>query len=506
VSQTAESIQQGTAEGVVGDTLLVADPRSGETIAEYPVHGSADVRAAVDRARGASRWWTAQGERGRREWLLEFKRLIASRSGELADLISAETGKPYEDALLEVMLAVGHLEWAAKNAAKVLGRTKVPSGLTMANQRAYLDHVPFGVVGVIGPWNYPLFTPMGSISYALAAGNTVVFKPSEYTPGVGTWLAEAWESLGASNTILEVVTGAGETGAALCAAGVDKLAFTGSARTGSRVMAACAETLTPVVIEAGGKDAMLVAADADLDAAAEQAAFGAMGNAGQTCAGVERIYVAEEAFDAFVEKFTVIVRELEPGVGKEASYGPMTMDSQREIISRHIDAALDAGATAIVGGRDSAEHRVVGPVILVDVPEDNPAVTEETFGPVVVINRVADLAEGVARANGTNYGLGGSIFTKDARAGLRAAEKMRAGGVSVNSFLSFAAIPALPFGGSGSSGFGRIHGADGLREFAMPKGVTTQRFPPPLKLMSMNRSARDISIVEWMLSNLQSKR
>lgn len=505
MSLTTESPSRGAVEGIVGESLLVADPRSGETIAEYPVSGVDEVAAAVERARGATRWWTAQGARGRKEWLLEFKRLIAARSGELADVIGAETGKPYEDALLEVMLAVGHLEWAAKNAGKVLGRRRVPSGTSMINQSAFLEYQPYGVVGVIGPWNYPLFTPMGSISYALAAGNTVVFKPSEYTPGVAVWLAEAWESLGASNAIIEVVTGAGETGAALCAAGVDKIAFTGSARTGSRVMAACADTLTPVVIEAGGKDAMVVAADADLDAAAEQAAFGAMGNAGQTCAGVERIYVAEGAYESFLEKFLGIVRDLEPGNESSSSYGPMTMDAQRETIARHIDAALSAGATAVLGGRDSVEARVVRPVVLVDVPEDNPAIVEETFGPVVVINKVADLTEGIEKANGTHYGLGGSIFTRDTKAGLRAAEKMRAGGVSVNSFLSFAAIPSLPFGGSGSSGFGRIHGADGLREFAMPKGITTQRFAPPLRLMTMNRKPRDVAIVEWMLTTLQAR-
>ena len=499
------SVQQETANPAPAKTLRVSDPRSGETIGEYPHDGAAEVRAAVRRARGALRWWTAQGVRGRKEWLLEFKRLIAGRAEDLAALISAETGKPHEDAILEVMLAVGHLEWAAKNAGKVLGRRRVSSGATMINQAAYLQYQPFGVVGVIGPWNYPLFTPMGSISYALAAGNTVVFKPSELTPGVGAWLAEAWRSLGSSGSIIEVVTGEGETGAALCDSGVDKIAFTGSAATGKKVMAACAQTLTPVVIEAGGKDAMVVAADADLDAAAEQAAFGAMGNAGQTCAGVERIYVQEEAFDAFVEKFTAIVRELEPGNSPESSYGPMTMASQREIVSRHIADALDSGGRAVLGGRDSASGRVCAPVVLVDVPEDSAAVREETFGPTVVINRVANLHEGVERANGTTYGLGGSVFTGDKAAGLEAAELMKAGGVSVNSFLSFAAIPSLPFGGSGDSGFGRIHGADGLREFARPKAITSQRFAPPLALMTMNRKPRDVKAVKWLLANLQAR-
>lgn len=499
------SAQQESTSSTELSSLVVEDPRTGEIIGEYPCDDADAVRAAVTRARSALRWWTAQGVRGRKEWLLEFKRAIASRAEELAALISAETGKPSEDAILEVMLAVGHLEWAAKNAGKVLGRKRVSPGATMINQSAFVQYQPYGVVGVIGPWNYPLYTPMGSISYALAAGNTVVFKPSELTPGVGKWLADTWRSLGPSNDVIEVVTGEGPTGAALCAADVDKIAFTGSAATGKKVMSACAETLTPVVIEAGGKDAMVIAADGDLSAAAEQAAFGAMGNAGQTCAGVERIYVAEPVFDAFVEKFTAIVDKLAPGNSAESSYGPMTMDSQREIIARHIADALDSGGRAILGGRDSASGRVCAPVILVDVPEDSVAVREETFGPTVVINRVADLHEGIERANGTTFGLGGSIFTADKAAGMEAAERMKAGGVSVNSFLSFAAIPSLPFGGSGDSGFGRIHGAAGLREFSQPKSITSQRFAPPIGLMTMNRKPRDVKAVKWMLANLLSK-
>lgn len=486
-------------------TFTVSDPRSGEEIGTYPVAGPDDVAAAVDRARGALRWWTDQGYRGRRQWLLEFKRAVAGRSDELADLISAETGKPTEDALLEVFLTVSHLEWAAKKAQSVLRRRSVPAGLVMSNHSASLGYEPYGVVGVIGPWNYPLYTPMGSISYALAAGNTVVFKPSELTPGVAGWLVEVWQSLGAPNDIIQVVTGDGSTGAELCTAGVDKLAFTGSAPTGRKVMAACAESLTPVVIEAGGKDAMIVDRGADIDSAAEQAVFGAMGNAGQTCAGVERVYVVDEAYDDFVAAFTERARGLAPGEEASSSYGPMTMRGQREIIAGHISDALARGGRALLGGESSASDRLVEPVILTDVPEDSTAVTEETFGPTVVINRVADLEEGVDRANATRYGLGASVFTPDKRAGRAAAERLRAGAVAVNAFLAFAAIPALPFGGSGDSGFGRIHGADGLREFSRPKGMTVQRFAPPLNLMSLSRNPRDMKVVRWMLTNVTAR-
>ena len=494
-----------TEPSKTGPTFTSLDPRDGTVLGEYPVAGPEEVGLAVERARAAARWWANQGARGRREWLLEYKRAISSRAGELAALISAETGKPDEDATLEVMLAVSHLEWAAKNAHKVLRRRPVSAGLMMANQAAYVEYQPYGVVGAIGPWNYPVFTPMGTLSYAMAAGNAVVFKPSELTPGVGVWLAEVWDSLGASQPLIQTITGDGSTGNALCTAGVDKLAFTGSAATGRKVMAACAETLTPVVIEGGGKDALLVDKDADLDAAADQAVFGAMGNAGQTCAGVERIYVHSDVHDAFVQKFTAKVRALTPGNSVSSSYGPMTLPKQVDIIRRHVADAIARGGKAVLGGEESVGEKIVEPVVLVDVPEDSSAVTEETFGPTVVINRVVDLEEAVEKANASSYGLGSSIFTGNRKRGLALAEKLDVGMVSVNSFLAFAGIPALPFGGSGDSGFGRIHGADGLREFARPKAITAQKFAAPLNLMTMTRKPRDIKIVKWMLANVQGK-
>lgn len=494
-----------TEPSKTGPTFTSLNPRNGTVLAEYSVAGTEEVALAVERARAAARWWKAQGPRGRKGWLLEYKRAIASRAQELADIISAETGKPDEDAILEVLLAVSHLEWAAKNADKVLRRRSVSAGLLMSNQAAYVEYQPFGVVGAIGPWNYPAFTPMGTLSYAMAAGNAVVFKPSELTPGVGVWLSDVWDSLGASQPLIQTITGDGSTGNALCKAGVDKLAFTGSAATGRKVMAACAETLTPVVIEGGGKDAMLVDADANIEAAAEQAVFGAMGNAGQTCAGVERIYVHRDARDQFVEAFTARVKALDPGTSSSSSYGPMTLPGQIDIVRRHLKDALAKGGTAVLGGEDSVGGSVVEPVVLVDVPEHSTAITEETFGPTVVINTVVDLEEAVEKTNASNFGLGGSIFTKDKKRGLALAEKLDTGMVSVNSFLAFAGIAALPFGGSGDSGFGRIHGADGLREFARPKAITVQKFTAPLNLMTMTRKPRDIKIVKWMLANVQGK-
>ena len=438
----------------------------------------------VSKAREAAGWWAGLSFRERRNHLLTWKRIIAARSDQLADVMHAETGKPIGDALLEIMLAVEHLDWAARNAERVLKRRRVRSGLLAADQGAALEYRPLGVIGVIGPWNYPVYTPLGSVSYALAAGNAVVFKPSEHTPATGEWLAAAWREV-VPRPVLQVITGDGAAGAALVAAGVDKIAFTGSAATGRKVMAACAASLTPVVIEGGGKDAMIVAADADLDAAAEAAAFGGFGNAGQTCAGVERIYVERAVYPTFLAKLAAIAESVQPG--EDGPYGRMTVATQVDIVRGHVDDALARGGRAVVGGPESIKPPYVFPVVLAEVPEDSTAMTEETFGPTVVVNPVDSLDEAVSLANASTYGLAASIFTKNRDKALRTARRLRTGAASINSVLGFAGVPALPFGGVGDSGFGRVHGADGLREFSRPQSVTWRRFTAPMDVMSLSR-------------------
>ncbi|MFD4031882.1 aldehyde dehydrogenase family protein [Streptomyces sp. NPDC058637] len=455
------------------------------TETDRAVHGIEDIRAAVARAKDAGRTWAALGARERRAALLRWKRALAGRADEFAEVIAAETGKPPHDARAEVLLAVVHLDWAARNARRVLGRRRVSSGLLSVHQRALLAYRPLGVIGVIGPWNYPLYTPMGSIGYALAAGNAVVFKPSELTPGVGVLLARSFaEAVPDHADLLRTVTGPGSTGAALAGAdgptGVDKIAFTGSPATARKVAAACAATLTPLLAECGGKDAVLVAADADLDAAADAIVWGAMGNAGQTCAGVERVYAVASVHEELCARIVLRARALTPG----EAYGPLTLPSQLDVVRRHVEQALADGGRAVLGGPDASLTRTVGPVVLTGVPEDSPAVTEETFGPVVVVNPVRDMDEAVERADASAYSLGAAVFTRSRAAGLAVAERLDSGAVSVNSVLGFAAIPSLPFGGSGESGYGRIHGEEGLRAFVAPHSVTVRRFAPAVDLTS----------------------
>ena len=475
--------ERSTAGSAQADTFDSSNPANGDLVGTHARRTPEQVRAAVSAAQQAAQWWAGLGFDGRAKRLKAWKGVLARRAPELADLVTLENGKPRADAVIEIVLTIDHLDWAMRNAPSVLGPQKVSSGMLAANFAATVEYPPLGVIGVIGPWNYPVFTPMGSIAYALAAGNAVVFKPSEYTPGVGQWLADSFAEVVPEHPVFTVVTGLGETGAALCTSGVNKLAFTGSSATGRKVMGACAQTLTPVLIECGGKDALIVADDADITGAADAALWGAMSNAGQTCIGTERVYVTERNYDTFVQELTKQASGLRAGT----SFGPITMPSQLDIIRRHVTDALDSGARAGVGGRDSVHERFVDPVVLVDVPDNASAITEETFGPTVTVTKVRDVDEAVEKANATGYGLAASVFS--ASRGMEIARRLRCGMASVNSVIAFATIPALPFGGIGESGFGRIHGPDGLKEFTTAKAIARKRFDLPVPLTSFRRPA-----------------
>ena len=408
-------------------------------------------------------------------------------SDELAELVSLETGKPTSDAKLEAALAAGHIAWAARHAESVMRTSYRSPGLLMANMSATVERSPVGVVGVIGPWNYPVFTPLGSIAYALAAGNSVVFKPSEYTPGVGQYLARTFLDATLFADVFICITGLGETGKFLCESGVDKLAFTGSTRTAKIVAATCAAHMTPVVLECGGKDPVIVAHDADIARAADATVWSAFSNAGQTCIGAERVYVDERVADKFIEKVLEIAKTIKPGAPGAGKYGPTTMPKQIPIIQSHIDDAIARGAKVLMGGSDSVKAPFVEPVILCDVPEDSIAMTDETFGPTIAINRVQSMAEAIKLSNDTRYGLGASVWSK--RRGKQIASQLHTGMVAINSTISFAAVDSVPFGGVKDSGYGRIHGPEGLLEFTYPRTVVRARFQLPIAFTSFSRTA-----------------
>ena len=481
-------------------TFDKADPATGEVIAQYKNFSRDEVFTCVDAAHLASLRWAEFGFTARKRTLLKWASNITKNQKEIAQLVASECGKPIGDASLEVSIAIDHIAWAAKHAEQIMRKQDRPSGLLMFNMKAQVQRSPLGVVGVIGPWNYPIFTPMGSIAYALAAGNTVVFKPSEYTPGVGKWLADSFAQIAPFENILTTVTGLPDTGKALTESAVNKISFTGSTRTAKKVAASCAERMIPVVLECGGKDPVIVDTDADLKLAAEYALWSAMANAGQSCIGAERVYVVESVADQFIEIITNMAKKIQ--VGKD--YGPATMPSQLNVIQSHLDDAKARGAKFLVGGADSVKGAFVEPVIMVDVPEDSTAMTQETFGPTLAINKVLNTDEAIRLSNASSYGLAAAVFSK--RNGEQIASKLACGMVSINSVFLFAAIPSVPFGGVKDSGYGRIHGAEGLLEYTYARTVVKTRFKIPLKFTSFKRTRFSEKILTTLIKRLHGRK
>ena len=479
------------------------NPATGDVVGTYPMMSGKEVTEIAAQARAAAAQWQQLGFSGRKKVLISWCSLIMNRIDQIAALVSLETGKPVSDAKLEVSLAASHLGWAARHAEEIMRTSYRAPGLLMANMSATVQRSPLGVVGVIGPWNYPIFTPMGSISYALAAGNTVIFKPSEYTPGVGVWLEESFNEVAPFADIFTTITGLGETGGALCTSGVDKISFTGSTRTAKIVAAQCATNMVPVVLECGGKDPVIVAADANLARAVDATIWSAMANAGQSCIGAERVYVDEKVADRFVELAVELAKTIHAGAPGDGNYGPATMPSQIKVIQKHIKAAIVDGGTCAYGGPDSVKPPFVQPVILLNVPEDSTAVREETFGPTIIINRVKNMREAIDLSNASSYGLGANVWSR--RQGKRIAAELACGMVAINSTFSFAAVASVPFGGVKDSGYGRVHGPEGLLEYTYARTVVRTRFNLPMKFLSFKRRPKDDSLVIALTKMLKGR-
>jgi aldehyde dehydrogenase (NAD+) len=469
------------------------NPVTNKIIGTYPIQLDREVDQVVAQARVVSSKWVNLGFNGRKKTLLAWSSYIIKNIEEVSSIISLETGKPLSDARLEVSIAVSHIGWAARHAEDVMRTSHRAPGALMANMSATVQRSPLGVVGVIGPWNYPMFTPVGSIAYALAAGNTVVFKPSEYTPGVGVWLEESFSSVAPFADIFTTITGLGQTGAALCNSAIDKLSFTGSTKTAKLVAAACATNMIPVVLECGGKDPVIVASDANIDRAVDATIWSAMANSGQSCIGAERVYVDKKVASVFISKAVELAKSVNAGAPGEGNYGPVTMPSQIDVIASHLKAAIKDGGKFAYGSAKSVQAPFVQPVILVDVPENSTAIREETFGPIIIINTVNNMQEAIELSNSSRYGLGANVWSR--RQGKKIASQLQCGMVAINSTFSFAAIAAVPFGGVKDSGYGRVHGPEGLLEYTFARTVVRTRFNLPINFLSFKRRAKDDRLV-----------
>ncbi len=458
-----------------GDVIESYNPATGELVGTVAIAGEEAVAAAVAAARHTAAAWNDRSPRERLPHLLRARQGLVDAADELADLVSRETGKPPHDAYLEVLSACLLLTWSAKAAPRALRPRRV-STAPLVVKRGTLHRAPYGVVGVISPWNYPVTVPMQAMASALAAGNVVVFKPSELTPLTGVALARALNA--GDHELVHVVTGDGRTGEALVRSGVDKVSFTGSPATGRRIMAAAADTLTPVVMELGGKDPMIVCDDADVRRAARAAVGGAFGNAGQTCIAVERVFVTPGAYGRFVDEVVEATSALKQGWGPGNHVGAITRPPQVDVIEQRVADARAAGARVLTGGARLAgtAGAFFPPTVIADVTPEMEIMRAETFGPVLPILRVSSVDEAVRLANDCDFGLNASVFSADPSTAHRVARELCTGGVTINDAMLGAAIPSLPFGGEKDSGFGRVYGAEGLLEFSRTKAVVEDRF------------------------------
>jgi acyl-CoA reductase-like NAD-dependent aldehyde dehydrogenase len=465
---------------VTAREIPVENPATGEVIRTVGVTTPDEVALLVHRARAAQPEWEALGYDGRRARLHAAKRWLVAHADQVADTIVAETGKAREDALLvEVAYGANALGFWGKRAPKYLADEKVHTGNPLVlGRKMVVRYGPIGVVGVIGPWNYPLVNSVGDAIPALAAGNAVVVKPSEVTPLTSLLFAQCLRESGVPADVFQVAIGGAETGEALIDA-VDMIMFTGSTRTGRKVMERAARTLTPVSLELGGKDPMIVLADADLERAANAAVYYSMQNGGQTCISIERVYAEAPIYDEFVAKVGEKVGKLRQGPPAgpgSVDVGAVTFAPQLEIIGRHVQQAIDVGARLVTGGhaREGA-GRFYEPTVLADVDHSMSAMTEETFGPTLPIMKVADADEAITRANDSPYGLGASVFTRDRARGEAVARRIEAGAVCVNdAALNYLALE-LPMGGWKESGLGVRHGAAGIRKYTRQQAIMTTR-------------------------------
>ncbi len=460
--------------------LGLASPATLEPIGEIEVQTAEGVRAALAVARTAQPGWAALSFAARARFLERALAVLLERQEAFVDVIVRESGKPRTEALMiDIFASCDSLAWHAKHAGRILRTRKQRlHGILRILKKLQIVYQPLGVVGVISPWNGPFVLSLNPSVQALMAGNCVLLKPSEVTPASGRLVGELFEAAGLPPGVLTVLTGDGETGAALVEAGVDKIAFTGSVATGRKVALACARQLIPCTLELGGKDPMIVCADADLDIAAGGAVAGAFFNAGQYCCGTERVYVVDSVADAFTRKVVERTAKLRQGDSGEFDVGAIFWDRQLEIIEEHVRDAVAKGAKVLVGGRRNPNLRGLfyEPTVLTEVTHEMRVMREETFGPVLPIVRVASEDEAIRLANDTEYGLSANVWTGNPRHGVELAQRIQSGSVCVNDMaMTYGALEA-PFGGRKQSGVGQVNGESGLRGFCFAQPIFVDRF------------------------------
>jgi acyl-CoA reductase-like NAD-dependent aldehyde dehydrogenase len=469
------------------EAMAVRAPYTSEVLADIPAAREDDVDSTVSRARAAQPGWAASSYADRGKIFLRFHDLLLDRQNEILDIIQLETGKARRHAFEEVLDTVVVSRYYAMRAGKFL-RPRRRKGALPGFTRTWEVRSPVGVVGLIAPWNYPLNMAITDAVPELMAGNTAVLKPDHQTSLTALWALGLLREAGLPQDVFQVVTGEGRQIGPMLSDRVDFLMFTGSTQTGKIIARQAADRLIGCSLELGGKNAMLVLCDADLDRTVEGAVRGCFVGAGQVCVSIERVYVHESIYDEFLRRFVERTRRLRTGAALDFSIemGSLSSEAQLATVEDHVSDALSKGAKLAAGGRRRPDLGPLfyEPTILTNVPENAKAYAEETFGPVVAVYPFATEAEAIERANASRYGLNASIWTRDSARGRRIAFQIQAGSVNVNeAYAATWGSVDSPIGGMKESGISARHGAEGILKFTKSQTIAVQRLlpiaPPP---------------------------
>jgi acyl-CoA reductase-like NAD-dependent aldehyde dehydrogenase len=465
------------------ETIPSIDPATSKILAQFEKTPSAALPEIVVRARSAQSAWCGVPIEKRCAQLRLLRDCIMVSRNALADAVVAESGKPRVEALFaDLFVALDTAEYFSKHGAKLLRPERVPHHSSAGKAKSgRLFYDPVGVIGIISSWNYPLAIPLGQIIPALAAGNAVVSKTSDFTPQCGALIEKLFADAGFPKNLVTVIQGGGEVGQALIEAATDKIMFTGSVATGRRVAEACAKKLISSVLELGGKDAMIVLADANVDVASSAAVWGSYTNCGQVCLSVERLFVEQSIEEEFLALCVEKTKKLRLGPGRDPAtdVGPLIRPQHVQRLSDLVNDAVARGARVLCGGKPRPElgANFFAPTVIAGVNRSMKLFEEETFGPILAVQSVEDAEEAVVRANDSAFALAASVWTSDGKRGQALAARLRAGAVMVNDAISYFGIAEAPHGGSGASGWGRTHGKAGLLEMVQQKYIDVDRLP-----------------------------
>lgn len=468
--------------------LPFVNPATDEQFGSVLMTSAAEVQRARREMDAAAQTWAAKSIKERVRIVRKLQTLLIDEMDDITAVMNQDNGKSRQDALSELFMSVDLINQYCNRAPRWLRRRRISPGLQIF-KRCYIEQHPHGVVGIIGPWNYPLVLILPPVISALLAGNTVLVKPSEVTAATGVMIEQLFQKVPELAPYVRFLHGDGRVGAAMVQSRPDLIFLTGSTKTGRLVMRAAAENMTPVICELGGKDPMIVLEDADIAAAAHWGAWGAFYNTGQTCMAVERIYVVESVYDRFLDAFVEETRKLKQGYSPEIEnpndLGPLTFQRQVDIIEDHVQDALDKGAQIIHGGK--REGLYMEPTVMVNVDHSMKIMREETFGPVVPIMMVDDELHAIQLANDSNLGLSASVWSRNLAHAEQVAHQLYVGSVNINDTMSHFAIPRLPFGGVKESGIGRTHGKKDLLQFTQTRAFVVGNPPLPFDIATILR-------------------